>query len=100
MSGVLLEVLGVHCAEIVRIFGLVLLHIGVVDPLERVHKPDQLSVSCPQPQDLTALHSVQSGRDVAHHRHKEERHLENGVFKEMKPVHYALVPSDMIHIHK
>lgn len=46
------------------------------------------------------LHSVQGGRDVAHHGHEEERHLENSVLKEVKPVYYALVPGDVVHVHK
>ena len=47
-----------------------------------------------------SVHSVQGGRDVAHHCHKEERHLKDGVFKEVKPINYAFVPGDMVHVHK
>jgi hypothetical protein len=97
---VLLEVLGVHCAEIVRVFRLVFLHVGMIDPLERVHEPGRLSALCLCSQDLASLHAVQGGRDITHHCHKEERHLEDGMLKEVKPIHYAFVPSNMVHVHK
>ena len=42
MGGVFFEVLGVHRAKIVRVFRLVLLHIGVIDPLKGVHEPDRV----------------------------------------------------------
>lgn len=41
MGRVLFEILGVHRAKIVRIFGLVFLCIGTIDPFEGVHEPSQ-----------------------------------------------------------
>ena len=35
---------------------------------------------------------VHCGRDVAHQRHHEERHLQDGVLDEGEPVNDALVP--------
>jgi hypothetical protein len=37
--GVLFEVRVVHGAEVVRVFALVLLHVGLVDPAQGVHEP-------------------------------------------------------------
>lgn len=41
MGRVLLEILGVHRAKIVRVFALVFLCIGAIDPFEGVYEPSQ-----------------------------------------------------------
>lgn len=52
-----------------------LLVVCLVDPREGVHE-----------------HVVESGRDVAHERHEEERNLQDGVLDEVDAFDYILVP--------
>jgi hypothetical protein len=40
--GVLVEILVVEGAEVVGVFGLMLLDIGLVDPEQRVHEPESV----------------------------------------------------------
>jgi hypothetical protein len=98
MAGILLEVLVVEGAEIVGIFSLVLLDVSLVYPEEGVHEPDgnvSLVLGC---WGIGRVHSIQRGRNVAHHSHEEEWHLEDCMLEEVQPTHYALVPGGVVHV--
>jgi hypothetical protein len=70
--GVLIEVLVVEGSEVVGVFGLVLLDIGLINPEERVHEPGTRVSFIVGLVSEVCLHAVQCGRDVTHHGHEEE----------------------------
>jgi hypothetical protein len=96
--GVLLQILVVEGAEVVGIFGLVLLDIGLIYPQEGVHEPDGVVSKTGQFLTWAYAHSIQRGSNISHHRHKEEGHLEHGVLKEVQAIYDAFVPGGMVHI--
>lgn len=50
------------------------------------------------PQDRGILQVVQSRGDVAHQRHKEERHLKHMACHEVQSFHHFVIPGDRIQI--
>jgi len=75
MVGVLAHVRVVHGTERVRIFALVLLDVGLVNPSERFHEPATVSMVSLEPSDVESLHVVQRWTDVSHETHEEEGQL-------------------------
>ena len=65
----------VRGSQVVGVLALVLLVVCLVNPREGVHE-----------------HVVESGRDVAHECHEEERHLQDRVLDEVDAFDYILVP--------
>ena len=72
---VFFEVGIVHRSQIVRVLALVLRHIRLVDPGERVHEQ-----------------VVHAGGEVAHKGHEEEGDLEDGVFDVFDALDHVFVP--------
>jgi hypothetical protein len=86
----------VEGAEVMRVLGLVLLDVRLIDPQERVHEPGTSAVHM---QSIwQSIHLVQCRCDVAHHRHEEQGNLEDGVLEEVEAVDYAFVPCRMRHV--
>ena len=67
----------VRGSQVAWVLALVFLIVCLVDPRERVHE-----------------HVVESGRDVAHERHEEEGHLQDGVLDEVYAFNHVGVPCD------
>jgi hypothetical protein len=95
--GVLVKVLVVHGAQVMRVFALVLLDVSLIYPVQGIHKPSDISVEKGAAQ-FDGLHQVQSGGDIAHHRHEEEGHLKDRVLKELQAIHDALIPGGVVHV--
>lgn len=68
-------------AQGIRVLGLVLLVVGLVDPAQRIHE-----------------HVIQRGRDVAHEAHEEEGHLQHRVRDEVQAPDQLIVPGDGVEI--
>lgn len=69
MVGVLLEVLVVEGAEVVGVFGLVLLVVCLVNPAEGVHEPGRVVSQIYLSLDIMDLHLVQRRCHISHHGH-------------------------------
>jgi len=86
----------VESAEVVWVFGFVLLDICLVYPQEGIHEPATFSTTYQNL--LQNLHPIQRRRHISHHGHEEEGHLENCVLEKVEAADHAVIPCRMVHI--
>lgn len=82
------------------VFGFVLLIVGLVDPCKRVHKPEMHVSHADQWCQvlISGSHVVESGRNISHQTHKEERNLQNLVGDEVQTLHERVIPGHSVEV--
>lgn len=83
----------VHGAELVGILALVLCDVSLINPSERFHEPDTISMLSLILTNVKDLHVVKRRTDVSCETHEEEWQLQDRMFEVLETIHDFGIPS-------